>query len=271
MQYKKILPPRIKKILRNSKRNFDKFWIKSKYFRKLGFANACFVILRLLISKKNLYVFVPAISKKVAIRPRTSDIPTFEKIFIIEEYKFDLANTPRFIIDAGANVGYAALFFANCYPQAEIICIEPESSNIAILRENTKDYSQITILSQALWYTKTFLQIDNPQDSKYAFRVSETQSSKIESITVPEILQYRKWPRVDLFKIDIEGAEKSVFSQNTAWIKCISTIVIELHEQMLPGCEKSFYSALNEYGDYKNFTIGENTVVTRSEIKNWTY
>jgi predicted O-methyltransferase YrrM len=40
------------------------------------------------------------------------------------------------VVDAGANIGLASLWFANQYPKAKIVCIEPDPENFRILKEN---------------------------------------------------------------------------------------------------------------------------------------
>ncbi|BBM84878.1 FkbM family methyltransferase [Candidatus Uabimicrobium amorphum] len=265
MNYKNILPEKLKKILRNMWRAFYRKWIKLKYFRKLGFVNASKCIVSLAVRRQKFGVFVPLLQQHVFIRPRTSDVATFEKIFILEEYALSCVESAQFIIDAGANVGYAALFFAHKYPEASIVCIEPEISNVEILRQNIRQHKKIKVLPNALWHTTACLQIDNPSDEKYAFRVSQVPQSNIQSITVPDILRSLQWPKIDICKIDIEGAEKQVFSENTDWIQHTRAIVIELHEQMVPGCKQSFYCALKKYGPYQHFMQGENTIVLRNQ------
>ena len=266
LNYKNLLPRKLKKILRKTWLAFYNKWIKVKYFRKLGFANACRFIVFLIIKKQAFAVFVPLLQQHVIVRPKTSDVATFEKIFILEEYEFPYATSVKFIIDAGANVGYAALFFAHQYPEASIVCIEPEMSNIEILKQNIQQHKQIEVFDNALWHTTACLQIDNPSGQKYAFRVSQVQKSDIKSITVQQVLRHKQWSQIDIFKIDIEGAEKQVFSTNTDWIQHTHAFVIELHEQMVPGCEYSFYSALDKYGSYQHFKQGENTIILRNEL-----
>lgn len=51
------------------------------------------------------------------------------------EYAWDTAVRPRVIVDAGANIGLASLFFANKYADAKIIAIEPEEHNFKILKK----------------------------------------------------------------------------------------------------------------------------------------
>src|SRR5262245_60605423 len=48
----------------------------------------------------------------ISLRLKTSDIATFKKIFLDLEYDFPLGKKPETIVDAGANVGFASLFFA---------------------------------------------------------------------------------------------------------------------------------------------------------------
>mgnify|MGYP000361339186 CR=1 FL=1 len=52
----------------------------------------------------------------------------------------------------------------------------------------------------------------------------------------------------DLLKIDIEGAEKELFSENTDyWLGKVNMIIIELHDWMRKDCSKNFYSAIKKY------------------------
>jgi FkbM family methyltransferase len=55
------------------------------------------------------------------------------------------------IIDAGANIGLSALFFANKYPDAKIFAIEPEETNYKLLELNTKPYNNVCLIKAALW------------------------------------------------------------------------------------------------------------------------
>src|SRR5712675_1402142 len=65
----------------------------------------------------------------IELRGRTSDINCFQKIFMHREYQSPFDISPKLIIDAGANIGLSALYFAVTYPDAIIIAIEPEIHN----------------------------------------------------------------------------------------------------------------------------------------------
>src|SRR5687768_1377938 len=82
--------------------------------------------------------------KKVLLRKGKTDILVFKKIFIVREYNFKFKKEINTIIDAGANIGLSAIFFANRFPAAKIIAIEPERSNYDLLLENIKEYPNIS-------------------------------------------------------------------------------------------------------------------------------
>ena len=68
------------------------------------------------------FIKVPGIAKPVCSRKNTTDFETLKYIFYDKEYRLDeLAISPKWIIDGGANVGYASVYFANAYPEARII------------------------------------------------------------------------------------------------------------------------------------------------------
>src|SRR6185369_12585741 len=87
----------------------------------------------------------------ISLRLKTSDIATFKKIFLDREYDFPLEKKPETILDAGANVGFASVFFAQKFPTAKIVAIEPEASNFALLKKNSSPYPNIIPVQGALW------------------------------------------------------------------------------------------------------------------------
>jgi hypothetical protein len=66
---------------------------------------------------------------------------------------------------------------------------------------------------------------------------------------------------IDILKIDIEGAEKEVFEDSSLWIDKVDSLIVELHERMKPGCNRTFYCGSNGFVDeWKN---GENVYLSR--------
>ncbi len=221
------------------------------------------------LNKKNnktsyVSINIPGFLEKINLRPGSSDIDIFEVVFIAERFKhIETKVEPKVIIDAGANIGLVSLYFARKYPDAKIFAIEPETSNYNLLTMNTKSYGNIVPIKAALWKNNSTLYIQNPNAEKWAFKVSEENKigEYVDAITVMDILQKTSNNYIDILKIDIEGAEKEVFSENyQSWIDKINFFVIELHEGLQSGCRGSFFSAIKNL-KYKIQYIGENYFV----------
>jgi len=67
--------------------------------------------------------------------------------------------------------------------------------------------------------------------------------------------------KIDILKIDIEGAEKEVFADTSSWIEKVDAIIVELHEHMKSGCVRSFYNGSN--GFEHEWRKGENVYLSR--------
>jgi tRNA G46 methylase TrmB len=76
----------------------------------------------------------PDIKFPFYLRVPSSDVETFEQIFIRQDYNFDVKKSPKTIVDAGANIGLASLYFASKFPNSNIVAIEPEESNFELLK-----------------------------------------------------------------------------------------------------------------------------------------
>ena len=68
------------------------------------------------------------------------------------------------------NIGYASVFYANKYPEAEVLAIEPDSSNFEMVEKNTFNYPNIKRIQSAIWGKSTYLKIKNPETEKMGLR-----------------------------------------------------------------------------------------------------
>jgi len=183
----------------------------------------------------------------VSLRARSSDIHVYEDTFLWKHYDLPYAAKPTTIVDAGAHIGLASIDFAQRFPDATIIALEPHPDNFALLEANTKAYSNIHTLNAALWPTEGSLEISNPGASTWSFQCDPNQNGDIKAVTANSILTDFKIGTLDLLKIDIEGAEKELFATDTQWLKKVTSIIVELHDDLVPGCSRNFYQATTDF------------------------
>jgi FkbM family methyltransferase len=215
---------------------------------------------------------VPGFRHPVQLRLRTSDVTLFSEILLDVQYDWELPSRPGVIIDAGANIGLTSVFYANKYPQATIIAIEPERSNFEILRQNTALYPNIIALRAALWNEDRELNIVDPGDGRWdfwSFRTSTPGTSGtpaerglVRGLTVDRLMMDNGINYVDLLKLDIEGAEKEIFESPAGWIDRVGALAVELHDRFKDGCSDAVLAAT---GDFEHrWKRGETTFITRS-------
>jgi FkbM family methyltransferase len=226
----------------------------SKVQAAIGVAN----LLRLRLGLK---VGAPGLRHRVAVRPATSDKTVFYQIFVDREYRcLDSLQSLDTILDCGANVGYSAAYLLSRFLQARLLAVEPDLQNFAQLRRNLAPYGQrASLLRGAVWNRRTKLQFDEATmgaGDEWGRQMKEGAGA-VEAYDIPSLLAMSGFERISLLKIDIEGAEREVFSANAdAWLPLVDNIVIELHGK---EAEDIFHGAIAPYG-FKVSSCDELTV-----------
>ena len=197
------------------------------------------------------------------LRSGSADVMVFEQVFIFNDYDIKFETDPEFIIDAGAHIGLASLYFSNRFPRATIICLEPEPENFRLLCRNVEHLPNIKPVNCALWHFSGEIYLDNPNANTWAFRVSEQPSEKaVPTMDIDSILKQYQRSRVNLLKIDIEGSEKALFENEALWTEQIDYLVIETHDHIQSGACEVVEKALA--GDMRLIQYqGENRVYAR--------
>jgi FkbM family methyltransferase len=167
------------------------------------------------------------------------------------------------IIDGGANIGAASLWFAKKYPAAAILAVEPDPNTFALLTENVG--RSVTPVQAALGAEPGFVDVKiNPQ----AWMTQTTRSdSGLQIVTINELVAMVPNAKLFIVKIDIEGFEKDLFSSNVNWITQAFVIYIEPHDWLLPGegSSRPFLNAIIPHG-FEIHIVGENLVFVKPSL-----
>lgn len=159
------------------------------------------------------------------------------EIFSQHTYYFE-ANSPQpKIIDAGAHIGLATLYFKKQYPMAQITAIEPHPVNFKLLEQNVwenalEDVSclQVALAEEAGLLTmhadttNTWLSTVSVNESAWNGQ-QQTRPVQVPAITLSSLLTQP----IDLLKLDIEGAESRVLKEAGKALKNIQLLLIEFH------------------------------------------
>ena len=134
--------------------------------------------------------------------------------------EFPLArDAVRVVLDIGANVGVTALYFSQLFPNAQIYAFEPAPDNFAVLAKNVANCARIRAFNFALGAQDATLELyasDNPVNfGGYSLHAAGSDTSKRVSIPVRKVasvLQENSLGKIDVIKIDTEGAEWDILT-----------------------------------------------------------
>lgn len=249
---------------------------RAKFMHRLGLIRGCFAYGRVkrnerLTDRAHLYSLkVPEYSEPIWLRAGDSDGFVFGQVMIDWQYNFPQVDDVRLIVDAGANIGISALYFARRYPGARIIAIEPDPENYAMLERNTRHLPAIRAVQGAVWPRRASLSIIDPTRSRASKMVSEGEGrgpGGIRSVQLDDIVA--EHGRIDILKLDIEGSEKALFEDPSCagWLAQTHVIYTELHDWMRPGASRTFYRAITGF-DFSQQHLGEVVAITLHHAAN---
>jgi len=197
---------------------------------------------------------------RVALRmppSASSDPGVFSQIFIHGEYlhviEWFASRHPEpvsTILDLGANIGCASLFFGAFFAGASIFCLEPEKGNFERLRLNLDINPNLNIRSHraAIWTRCGPLRCvrDFRDCREYSFRFVEAEQgdpdpdSGVEGLDVQTIVGLAGFEKIDFLKLDVEGGEAALLRDPsfTGFLgQNVTRIAVEVHEEFISVSE----------------------------------
>jgi len=191
---------------------------------------------------------------RVFLRTFTGDIAIFYEVFqnTVYELPDKCYKNAKTIVDLGANIGLATLYFHHQCPNVIIYSVEPEKSNFEILLKNLKsgtsnqniiplcaaidsEDGEASIQCNGLLYNASIIKLNK-------------NMPVVKTISMKTFFEKFNIESIDILKVDIEGTEKRLFEGDTDWLEKVRYLLIEFHSEIIKAfCIKVLTS--------KNFEI----------------
>lgn len=181
--------------------------------------------------------FTPGTIRMLDYQLQYSDLLSFcvqwQDIFVKRCLDFQAASDAPRILDCGANVGLASLYFKQRYPRARITAYEADPSLAGMVAANlrTNGATDAEVVHAALWTS----------NGQLTFRCEGSDSGMIESlpgaidgraavVRAQRLRDVLEAEAIDLLKLDIEGAEDPVLADCEPVLHRVRAMILDLHE-----------------------------------------
>jgi len=170
---------------------------------------------------------------------------------------FQTTVTPGMVmVDIGAHVGYYTLLAAQLTgPTGQIYAFEPEPGNHDTLLKNIElnGHDNITATRSAVSdrqgsATMYLTSLDSGRHSLFLHDLPQRGNAAVETTTLDLFLEARDWPKIDLIKIDVEGAEVAVLDGMSQSLERFPglKIIIEFNPALLQSASVAPISFLDK-------------------------
>jgi FkbM family methyltransferase len=159
--------------------------------------------------------------------------PQWHDLFVREALRFESRQPAPRILDCGANIGLATLYFKRLYPQARVTAYEADPALHALLAENVRrnGAADVNVVHAAVWTENGTVDFrcegaDSGTIDQFASDLRGT-TQKVPSVRLSTLLEAEP---IDLLKLDIEGAELDVLSDCRDALRNVTAMALDVHE-----------------------------------------
>ncbi len=141
------------------------------------------------------------------------------------------------IVDVGANVGAAALYFAAQYPEARVLAFEPFPPSYQLLVRNLAAFPNVTAMNIGLLdqnkQVPLYLGLADPVTNSIAHGADVSREAYV-TVTLREakaVLAEHGIEQIDILKLDTEGSELPILRSISSLMPKVSVLYIEFHHE----------------------------------------
>jgi FkbM family methyltransferase len=146
-----------------------------------------------------------------------------------EIYRFNSPHSKPYVLDCGANIGVSCIYFKRLFPEASVVSFEPDPSTFRILDANVRRFGLdgVELINKGVWSFEGELSFQEDPQSTAGRIVEAGEGSKVQVVRLRDYLNRR----IDMLKIDIEGAEHVVLPDIKDRLQQVDNLFLEFHER----------------------------------------
>lgn len=155
------------------------------------------------------------------------------QIFAQNLYDFEAQSASPLIIDCGAHIGLATLYFKQRYPNCRVIALEADPAICDVLRFNLASFgaSDVEVHQRAVWIHDQGVLFETSSDDAGMVKganpsVQSGPTAPVPSLRLKTILEQME---VELVKLDVEGAEFSIIPDCAEALRRSRCYLVEAH------------------------------------------
>jgi FkbM family methyltransferase len=174
----------------------------------------------------------------------------------------------RWVIDAGANRGAFTDAFLRLHRPERILLVEAIPDLAMKLQARYESDPRISVVSAALSdrngeaqfeinrseASSSLLSIDPRNSAWFSRDLSVANSISVVTLTLPELMSRQRLDRVDLLKLDLQGAERLVLSGGAGVLERVRVIYTEVFFEQLYAGAWLFWE-MNEFLSGRGFKL----------------
>lgn len=172
--------------------------------------------------------------------------------FYIETKRISIFSKNPVIIDVGANIGQYLFAIKSFLPESRVYCFEPDPTIFLLLKRNATFYRNVTIFPFGLSDRAGEVSFFRSKDfSEWSSLIKPQEGRSYEKITTnvkKGDAVFKDLDKIDLLKIDVEGAELSVVRGMIKTLRKAKYLLIEtsLARDMDNNTNELFTLLINE-------------------------
>jgi FkbM family methyltransferase len=160
------------------------------------------------------------------------------------------------VLDIGAGIGEFTLFALHQGKGSRVFAFEPFPESFSLLQKNIRQNKMdgVVVFQQGIWSESGKLALDISQGEPLQLRsqavaVPASQHVVVDCISIGDLFQNLNLSKVDLVKLDCEGAEYPIlYHCPDELFERIDRIVMEYHDSAAPNCHSDLVQFLKAKG-----------------------
>lgn len=170
------------------------------------------------------------------------DLQSLREVMLENVYACELPFKPRTVLDLGANIGLASLWFSKRIQPGQaqanqgplVLGVEPVPENAAVAEINFREnHIPGEVVRAAVGQRSGEAWFEARAESNLGRLSNEGTHGagiRVPVVGIRDLLDRFPTGQVDLVKMDIEGGEEELLSRDTDWLAKVKALMVEWHD-----------------------------------------